>query len=361
MRTSSVARLLCLLIAAVVIIATYVVPSQANQFKRIRDVNVSCNNALRCDLYIVNPAVSLYTIGLRRSAAAEGQVSLFLTMREALAASSELDISIDGSAVVTLPVSDLRYRAASGEYSLPAGPAVEQFIAAAAPGREMRVTYRTSRGQTTATYSLSGFIAGVIFMDEAQGRIGDADALQLALDGVGAGGVGDGASTITWRRLNRVPGGLVTYYNFEDRLCGQMDTTLASRIGGFELQISEDLSFAVFPCTLGGAYNQPFAVFQRSGSAYTPYMLPVISYGNPSVVYHAFNLEWDESAGELVSFFKGRGVGDCGEIRRWSVQGDEFGGSIALVSSRVKDTCDGDADLNAPAWVSVWPNDVSIQ
>ncbi|MEO1747822.1 MAG: DUF1176 domain-containing protein [Pseudomonadota bacterium] len=356
-----VARRFFLLIAAAAIVAIDVAPSQANQFKRIRDVNVSCNNALRCDLFIVNPAVSLYNIGLRRSAAADGPVSLFLTMREALAAGSELAISIDGSPVVSLPVSELRYRAASGEYSLRAGPAVDQFISAAAPGREMRVTYRTSRGQTTATYSLSGFVAGVIFMDEVQGRIGDDDALQLALDGIGANGSGDGTSTVAWRRLNRVPGGLVTYYNFEDRLCGQMDTALASRIGGFELQISGNLSFAVFPCTLGGAYNQPFAVFQRSGSAYTPYMLPVIRDGNPSASYHAFNLEWDESAGELVSFFKGRGIGDCGEIRRWAVGGDEFSATIDLVSSRVKDECDGVADLDAPSWVSVWPPETSTQ
>ena len=42
--------------------------AQANQFKRIRDVNVSCNNALLCDLYITNPRVTLYSFGFRRSA-----------------------------------------------------------------------------------------------------------------------------------------------------------------------------------------------------------------------------------------------------------------------------------------------------
>lgn len=361
MRTTKFATITCALIAAFVLTVIEIIPVHANQFKRIRDINVSCTNALRCDLYIVNPAVSLYNIGLRRSAAADAPVSLFLTLREALIAGSQVSITIDGEPIVTIPVSDLRYRAASGEYLLQAGPAVETFFSAAAPGREMRVTFRTRRGQSTATYSLSGFVAGVIFMDEVQGRIGGPDALQLALDGERASGGAGQAAAISWRRLDRVPAGLVTYYNFEDRLCGQMDTNLAGLIGGYELQLSERTGFVVFPCTRGGAYNQPFTVFQRIRSAYVPFMLPVIKDGNPSATYYAYNLEWDAQAGELVSFFKGRGVGDCGEMRRWSVQGDETDANIQLVSSRVKDTCDGVADLNAPEWLPVWPDASTVQ
>ncbi|MEO0544463.1 MAG: DUF1176 domain-containing protein [Pseudomonadota bacterium] len=350
-----------MLMAAVIVTIFQTTSSEANQFKRIRDVNVSCNNALRCDLYIVNPAVSLYNIGLRRSAATDAPVSLFLTLREALAAGSSVSIDIDGDAVISVPVDELRYRAASGEYQLSANPAVEQFFTAAASGIEMRVTYRTRRGQSTATYSLSGFVAGVIFMDEVQGRIGNDDALQLALDGERSGAGAAEATNVAWRQLNRVPAGLITYYNFEDRLCGQMDTTLAGRVGGFELQLSDSTGFVAFPCTRGGAYNQPYSVFQRFGSAYVPHMLPVVIDGNPSATYYVYNLEWDPEEGELVSFFKGRGVGDCGEIRRWSVQGDAFEANIQLTSSRVKDTCDGIGDLDAPAWVPVWPQAATVR
>ncbi|MEM1378224.1 MAG: DUF1176 domain-containing protein [Pseudomonadota bacterium] len=336
--------------------------ASANQFKRIRDVNVACNNALRCDLFIVNPAVSLYNIGLRRSAARDADVSLFMTLRQALAAGSTVSISIDGRPVVSVPASDLRYRAANGEYSLAAGEAVDQFVLAAAEGREMRVTYRTNRGQTTATYSLSGFIAGVIFMDEVQGRIGAPDALQLALDpeNAGRGGNDDGLN-VDFRVLNRVPAGLVTYYNFEDRLCGQMDTGLAGQIGGFELSVEGRQSLVAFPCTRGGAYNQPFSVFQRTGSSYVPSMFPVIRDGAPGVDYYAYNLEWDADAGELSAFFKGRGVGDCGQITRWAVDASELGIALRLVSSRVKDECDGEADLTAPEWVSTWPTETAVQ
>ncbi|MEN0001039.1 MAG: DUF1176 domain-containing protein, partial [Pseudomonadota bacterium] len=242
------------------------------------------------------------------------------------------------------------------------GEIVDRFISAAAPGREMRVTYRTNRGQTTATYSLSGFVAGVIFMDEAQGRIGDDDALQLALEGERRGTVGGGdAANVSWRPLDRVPAGIITYFNFEDRLCGQMDTTLAGRIGGFALDVSGQTGFVAFPCTRGGAYNQPYTLFQRNGSAYAPYMLPIMRDGSPSTTYYAYNLTWDAVAGELTSFFRGRGLGDCGELRRWTVTTDGTDAAIRLISSRTKDACDGVTDLEGPGWTSNWPVEPETQ
>ncbi|MEL6920400.1 MAG: DUF1176 domain-containing protein, partial [Pseudomonadota bacterium] len=92
-----------------------------------------------------------------------------------------------------------------------------------------------------------------------------------------------------------------------------------------------------------------------------PYMFPIVRDGEPSVSFYAYNLEWDAEAGELVSFFKGRGVGDCGEMRRWSVVAGEIDVTLRLISSRKKDVCDGVADLDAPEWQPVWPTDTMVQ
>ncbi|MEO1745875.1 MAG: DUF1176 domain-containing protein, partial [Pseudomonadota bacterium] len=296
----------------------FAVPSDvdASQFKRIRDVNVSCSNALRCDLYIVNAGVSLYNFGIRRSAASGAPVSFFLTMRQALVAGSDVVVAVDGVEVFSVPAAELRYRAAIGEYTLLDEERIETFLAAAAAGRDLRVTYRTNRGQTTAQYSLSGFIAGVIFMDEAQNRVGRDDALQARLaparTGGGSAGTSGGEGDVVFGEVETIPDSLRGLYGGETAPCGQLERDRAELIGGFELRASPGYALVALPCGEGGAYNQPFSVWVNTGDTYFPTSFPIMTDNGPSVEPYAYNLGWDAEAQRLVSFFKGRGIGDCG-------------------------------------------------
>ncbi|MEL6437005.1 MAG: DUF1176 domain-containing protein, partial [Pseudomonadota bacterium] len=88
---------------------------------------------------------------------------------------------------------------------------------------------------------------------------------------------------------------------------------------------------------------------------YFPTSFPIMTDNGPSVEPYAYNLGWDAEAQRLVSFFKGRGIGDCGTINEWAWEEGPFDRRLVLVSSRNKGECDGVFDMDAPAWVKLWP------
>ncbi|MEM9574670.1 MAG: DUF1176 domain-containing protein, partial [Pseudomonadota bacterium] len=151
--------------------------AQANQFKRIRDVNVSCNNALLCDMYITNPRVTLYNFGFRRAARQDAPVQLVLATRDPLRSGSDITFSVDGEEIFSQPIGAFNYRAAIYEYTYRDQEDVALLLDAARRGAELQITHVTRAGQSTVPFSLSGMVAGSIFMDEVQGRVGRTDSI----------------------------------------------------------------------------------------------------------------------------------------------------------------------------------------
>lgn len=348
-----------LLSTALVTVALAPVPAEANQFKRIRDVNVSCNNALQCDLFITNPSVTLYTVGFRRLAAFQAPISLYLTMREPLSAGSELLFIIDGEPVVALPASDFSYRAAIAEYSIRDEEVVLPLLAAAAAGDRLQVIYRTRTGQSSAQFSLSGIVAGSIFMDEVQGRTGREDALE-AMGEVLAAAEAEAEMAESepgdMVDLDVLPAGLRRYYEGPDAPCADLDGALPDPLGGFEFNLGDDQQMVGLRCSGAGAYNFPFAFWLGSADGrFERLALPTMSDQAPAAQLLAWNADWNPETRELSALFKGRGLGDCGEMHRWrlSETGSSFG--FVLEEMRVKSECDGAFDGTMQSWDQIWP------
>ncbi|MCV6601095.1 MAG: DUF1176 domain-containing protein, partial [Cohaesibacter sp.] len=108
------------------------------------------------------------------------------------------------------------------------------------------------------------------------------------------------------------------------------------------------------PCGLGGAYNQPYEMFfapndskqpvikipfQRRGTVMADQEMPV-----------AWNVDWALKTKSLTSFFKGRGLGDCGSLARWSLVKGDDGYAFQLEEMRVKDECDGNYAGGPDKW-----------
>ena len=326
--------------------------ASASQFKRIRDISVSCTDGLTCDVSAYNAQSELYTLIFRRTARPVAPVRLVLGVRETLTGGSEVGISIDGRQVLTIPVSDLSYRAAVYEYIYDGEADIAALMAAAKSGRELRVTFRSRGIDTVSAFSLNGFIAGLIFMDEVQGRVGREDALHVE----GGTNAPDEATVRDIASYSDLPFQLRA--EFADRdgaACRGLSEDRFAAIGGFEAGSGDDSWLIGLPCGEGGAYNQPFAFWARTGSDYRRVPLPVITEEGPATSNIAWNISWDQERKELTGFFKGRGIGDCGEFNRWAWKETGKGHVFVLTEARAKGDCDGDPGGGPESWPSIWP------
>ena len=335
-----------------VLLAGLAGPASAAQFKRIRDISVSCTDGLTCDVSAYNAQSELYTVIFRRAARPAAPVRLVLGVRETLTRGSEVGFSIDGRRVLTIPVSDLSYRAAVYEYIFDGEAEIAALIEAAKAGRELRVSYRSRGLDTVSAFSLNGFVAGLIFMDEVQGRVGREDALQAD----GGQAATDETDVRDIASFDDIPFQLrAEFGDREDAACGGLPQDSFAGMNGFEARSIGDVWLIGLPCGAGGAYNQPFAFWERAGSRFRRVALPVMTDEGPSTDDVAWNISWDQDSQELTGIFKGRGLGDCGVFNRWVWKEWTSGHVFILTESRAKDECDGDPAGGPENWPRVWP------
>lgn len=352
--TGALPSFLIRLLFAAAVTATLTGGAGASQFKRIRDISVTCTDALTCDVSAYNAQSELYTVTFRRSAARDAPLVLVLGVRETLAAGSEVVMAIDGVEVVRLPVSRLSYRAAVYEYIFKGEAEIAALADAARAGQELRVTFRARGADTVATFPLSGFVAGLTFMDEIQGRSGREDALQ-------ATGDVETPTTGKMRRiasLDDIPFQLrADFANTGSAMCGGMGEKDFAALDGFEADTGDGVSLIGLPCGPGEAGNQPYAFWERRGSLFRQAALPVMTPEGPSVTDAAWNAAWNQERMELTAVSGGRGGGDCGAFNRWGWRVTDGGGAFVLLEARVRSDCQGDAAGDPENWPQVWPPD----
>ncbi len=331
--------------------------ASANEFKRIRDVNVACNNALSCDIYITNPRVTLQTFGFRRRASRDAQSSVYLSMREPLRAGTVVEFRVDGRTIVDVPVAELSYRAAIYEYSYRDEEGVSALLKAARRGDLLQINYTTKAGRSTAPFSLSGTTAGMIFADEVQGRIGRDDAL-MAITNVDAqnGDAAPALSTTEYMNWGEVPSALRAYFGTDNHLCSNEFGADDERVfGASAIELAGGISMVTMPCGSAGAYNFPSAFWVERDGIYTPMPLPVVTNEGLSAQYRVWNADWDGQSNRLASFFKGRGLGDCGQFYEWQLVNDGFDVAFILTDQKTKDSCNGVYREDFSDYEQIWP------
>ena len=88
-----------------------------------------------------------------------------------------MTVAVDGAAPVRFPVSAMTADADDLAYRLSEAVHVDALVEAFQDGNSAEIGYRTAEGETSSPYSLAGMKAGMLFMDEAQGRLNATDAL----------------------------------------------------------------------------------------------------------------------------------------------------------------------------------------
>ncbi|MCL7996825.1 DUF1176 domain-containing protein [Brucella sp. 21LCYQ03] len=315
-------------------------------FKQIRDSWVQCDFASNCTLALKSTDNGPISFSLYRSSAVNSQPSLRLSGFDQGAKAGKIVVAVDGKQVISFDLSVLKLDDGQGYYENAAD--VKKLLDAMKAGQKLTLQYNGK----TYSYSLSGFVGGLIYMDEQQSLNGTVAALQAK--GNKAAPPAPDVSLIT--TINELPESIRKDFSGEDSVCGTDDGDPFQNGGGFNAKIADGTNLIGVPCGSPGAYNQPFAFYSQSDDKVVPISLPTISDDGPSTVDQAWNIDWSQSSKTLTAFFKGRGIGDCGTYDVWKAI-DDVDGKVrfVLLEERSKGDCDGNYAGGPEKWPASWP------
>ncbi|WP_273726597.1 DUF1176 domain-containing protein [Brucella gallinifaecis] len=335
------------ILAGAVLAATVVSSGPASAaFKEIRDSWVQCDFASNCTLALKSTGDGPLSFSLYRSSAVNAQPMLRLSGFDTAAKTGKLAVAVDGKPVISFDLSAIKLDDGQGYYENPAD--VKKLIDAMRAGQKLTLQYNGK----TYTYSLSGFVGGLIYMDEQQSLNGTVAALQAK----GNKPAPQASDVSLISSINELPEAIRKDFSGEDSTCGPDSGDSFQNGGGFNAKIADGLNLIAMPCGSPGAYNQSYVFYSQSGDKVVPISLPTISDEGPTTVDDAWNIDWSQGSKSLTAFFKGRGIGDCGTYDVWKATDDEEGKvRFVLVEERSKGDCDGNYAGGPEKWPASWP------
>jgi len=225
--------------------------------------------------------------------------------------SRDFVVSVDGVAqTFSGPEQFGAYAASNDFYFL--GDGAQAVMDRLAPGKRLSVSFTDDTGEArSATFSLNGLSAALMWIDDRQHRIGServAFNAPYGLEPVGGNRAGS--------ELAGVPAALI------DRLRADPECQPLEDIANgdnFEIgRLDDGHTIYVLPCW-GAAYNFGSKVYVGTVDGefeeqYFARYLPAIGMTATSYIVNA---SFDEDTRTLSSFNKARGVGDCGDSGDW--------------------------------------------
>ena len=298
----------------------------ADEMKEFRDWRAGCDNVKRCAALSLprEDDSSIAYLRLERSAGADAPVALVLRVLGDWKTPSVLvGLKLDGAA---FPVSKEAVPDESGTLSLTFQPAeVAAFLEAARKATQLTV----DAPGLTATVSLSGSVAAMLWIDEQQGRLDTTSALirkgrgttvpaalslpiTIAKAAAGTLSQADKKALTTAMRKELTRQG-------ED-LCEDDEVLIDSDEAWL---LDGGLHLIGLACSRG-AYNLTTAFWLVQGkdvATAKPVRLP---HGESDTDNTLVNADFDPKTGRLAFFSRGRGIGDCGIIGSFAWTGEAF-------------------------------------
>ena len=230
--------------------------------------------------------------------------------------------------------------------------AIDEFLDLVMEAKTLQLTYDAS-----AAISLRGMKAALLLMDDRQGRVNSMSAWIKR---------GDRAS---WEvppppALPQLPpavrppapltreetSGLIDYGTWRINTDSCSLDPLRREVSVAPL--TDQHALLLVSCEMG-AYNVIDLAFEVTRS--TPYVARGITLTLPFTPPRAsdrqlelINAEYDAASGQLYTFGKGRGLGDCGSATRWQFDGTRF----VLAEYAEESTCD--AWHSSDDWPTLW-------
>jgi len=231
-------------------------------------------------------------------------------------------LSVDGTAETFVGPDEVAAYAAINDFFL-LGKKAQSLMDRLMPGTSLQVSFTADTGiETTTAFSLKGLTAALIWIDEMQGRLGServAEAPPEGLTIVSAVGTPLPQGEVA---LADIPAHLVAEHEARLDACDGLDIVGNQPLYRYDL--GEDQWLYLLPCT-AGAYNAFYSAYLDTGTGFE-----LLSFATPSYAagWQAEAGIWFESfdppTGQLRSYNRGRGIGDCGMRGLWQWTGSLF-------------------------------------
>jgi hypothetical protein len=337
-------------LAFAMLFLTFAAAAMAGPRKEVRNITVTCTNGLTCTLRTPAGSGDIDSFALQRMAGPNTPTNLILNVAKPFQANSTIHFSVDGKAVVQMPLSGFAFDDDRGQYRLSGGADMDKLLDALRHGHVMTIDYAGETGTGSANISLAGLIDGFLFMDEVQDRVSSLVALQAR---------GPKQSIATRAQdilsIDEIPPQIRGQFVEPNGVCRITKPESFRNMGGFQVAVANGTTLVGLPCGDGGAYNQPFALYISSQGHIARLGLPIVVQQGPTVATKAWNVDWDPRGSFLTGFFKGRGLGDCGTWRKWVLKDSGEGLAFILLESRSKENCDGNYAGGPEHWQAQWP------
>jgi hypothetical protein len=217
------------------------------------------------------------------------------------------------------------------------GPKAQTVMDWLAPGSEMTIEFNDTDGaRQQAVFSLAGLTASLIWIDEKQGRLGServAEAPPVGLDRADPDAA-EGPSR-EGGAVAEIPSALLAQHA-ADTECQSMEVIT----NGADIEIGtvgDAMPIFFLPCW-SAAYNFGWKAYVEVFEG--EYAMQSFAEFSPdrgwTATTHLVNYGWDPATQSVITFNKGRGLGDCGTSGEW--QWDEF--AFRVVTFRSKGECD---------------------
>ncbi len=105
----------------------------------------------------------------------------------------------------------------------------------------------------------------------------------------------------------------------------------------------------VLACGSPGAYNEPSRLYLQEGDSADVFPVVSMAADGPVATMTIWNAGWDGN--RLITFLKGRGIGDCGISAEYELDPEAL--QLRLVDAREQSECNGQDDMSR--WPQTWP------
>lgn len=337
------------MLALLTLVMGVATPPKPGELRSFEDWSVGCDNGRSCtavSLMEVETNENQLTLQITRSGAPEGRAQLRIPNIEQQA--PNLPVALVRNDAAILVQATLPPEGQTLSFSLDAGLAT-----GLARGRF--VTLQGPQGEKLGRASLRGLQAALRFMDMQQGRINSVTAL-----------ANPGPAPVT--SLSPPPP-LPAIVPTRAPRAEAFDLSAADVEGlqartGCELtdqpalparavRIDRRTWLALLPCSLG-SYNVVTSPILITGSGKSRRMKPAEfdfgpGFSQTDGVPLLSNASWDAAKGELGSFSKGRGLGDCGSAETYVWDGRRFRLTYQIAMAECRGVLD---------WIPIWRADV---
>lgn len=291
---------------------------------------------------------------------ADAQPLLRLTTNTELPSTGILRIDVDGQTIESLPVEQLReiqptvaapagFRPLGGEgFWYPTGASTLTLLRALQAGRELMVQLPGTDGSDPVAVAvpLQGLKSGLLWLDNRQDRTGTV----AAIVNPGTEPAADAPHALPVLGPEELPPEVSAIWN-ANRLCSAIDLAIFAGLNAVRVPLEESGSLYLLPCGAPSAYNSAYVAILagKDGSARQIHVARMAEKG-PVATDLIYNARWVTAERQLISYFKGSGVGECGLWNRWLWNGS----GLVLLEEAVRKTCDG-LEPNLSSWSTTWP------